>query len=89
MGIREKEMELNLLQNAEAFGYLYKEYQKEIKATIQRRDEEPESTLSYREKLWNESLDMVNANLHKMYTTQAEFEGSMNSIGKRQNELIR
>ena len=51
MGIREKEMELNLLQNAEAFGYLYKEYQKEIKATIQRRDEEPESTLSYREKL--------------------------------------
>ena len=68
MEIREKEIEQNLLQKAEAFGYLYKEHQKEIKATIQRRDEELESTLSYREKLWNESLDMVNSNLLKMYT---------------------
>ena len=63
MEIREKEMEQNLLHKVEAFGYLYEEHQKEIKATIQRRDEELESTLNYREKLWNESLDMVNANL--------------------------
>ena len=34
MEIREKEMEKNLLQKAKAFGYLYKEQQKEIKATI-------------------------------------------------------
>ena len=32
---------------------------------------------------------MVNANLIKMYTDQGEFEGSLNSIGNRQNELIR
>ena len=40
MEVREKEMEQNLLQKAEAFGYLYKEHQKEIRATIQKRDEE-------------------------------------------------
>ena len=51
MELREKDMELNLLQKAEAFGYLYKQHQKEIKATIQKRDEELESTLNYREKL--------------------------------------
>ena len=51
MEIREKEMEQNLLHKAKAFGYLYKEHQKEIKATIQRRDEELESTLNYKEKL--------------------------------------
>ena len=51
MEIREKEMEHNLLQKAEAFGYLYKEHQKQIKATIQRRDEELKATLSYKEKL--------------------------------------
>ena len=34
MEIKEKDMEQNLLQKAEAFGYLYKEHQKEIKATI-------------------------------------------------------
>ena len=89
MEIREKEMEQNLLQKTKAFGYLYKEHQKEIKETIQRIDKELESTLCSREKLWNESLDMVNANLLKMYTTQGEYEGSLNSIGKRQNELIR
>ena len=52
MEVREKEMEQNLLQKAESFGYHYKEHQKEIKATIQKRDEDLESTLNYREKLW-------------------------------------
>ena len=80
MEIREKEMEQNMLQKAEAFGYLYKEHQKEIKAIIQRRDKELESTLNYREKLWNESLDMVNSNLIKIYTAQGDFEGSLNYI---------
>ena len=36
MEVREKEMEQNLLQKDEAFGYLYKEYQKEIKVTSKR-----------------------------------------------------
>ena len=31
--VREKEMEQNLLQKAEAFGYLYKEHQKKIRVT--------------------------------------------------------
>ena len=60
-------MEQNMLQKARAFGYLYKEHQKEIKAIIQKRDEELESTLNFREKLWIESLDMVNSNMIKMY----------------------
>ena len=66
-------MEKNLLQKEDAFGYLYKEHQKEIKATIQKRDEELEATLNYKEKLWAESLDMVNANLLIMYNAQGEF----------------
>ena len=34
MEVKEKEMEQNLLQKVEAFGYLYKEHWKEIRATI-------------------------------------------------------
>ena len=60
-------MEYNILQKAKAFGYLYKEHQKEIKATIQKMDEELESTLNYKEKLWTESIDLVNQNMIKMY----------------------
>ena len=55
-------MEKNLLQKVDAFGYLYKEHQNEIKKTIQNRDEELKATLNFREKLCTESLDMVNAN---------------------------
>ena len=60
-------MEKNLLQKADAFGYLYKAHQKEIRDTIQRRDEEMEASLNYREKLWTESLDICNSNLRNLY----------------------
>ena len=70
-------------------GYVYKEHKKEIKATIQKMDEELESTLNYREKLWTESIDLVNQNMVKMYQAYGEFEQSLNSIGKRKNELIK
>ena len=82
-------MEKNLLQKADAFGYLYKEHQKEIRLLIEKRDKELEGTLNYREKCWNESLDMINNNLLKMYSAQGEFEGTLNSIGQRQNDLIK
>ena len=72
-----------MLQKVDAFWYLYKEHHKEIRTTIQKRDEEMEASLNYREKLWTESLDMVNANMIRM------FNGALNSIGGRQNELIR
>ena len=78
-----------MLQKAYAFRYLYKENQKDIKETIHKRDEELELTQNYREKLWTESLDIVNVNLLRMYNAQGEFEGALNSIGLRQNELIR
>ena len=42
----------NMLQKENAFGYLYKEHQKEIKLLIEKRDKEMEATLNYKEKLW-------------------------------------
>ena len=82
-------MEKNMLQKANAFRYLYKEHHKEIKILIENRDKEMETTLNYKEKLWIESLDMVNNNLIKMYSVQGEFEGVLNSLGQRQNDLIK
>ena len=86
---REDAMEKNLLQKADAFGYLYKEHQKEIRTLIEKTDKELEGTLNYREKCCMESLDMINKNLIKMYSVQGEFEGTLNSIGQRQNEMIK
>ena len=55
-------MKKNLLQKADAFGYLYKEHQKEIRALIEKRDKELEGTLNYRKKCLTENLDMINNN---------------------------
>ena len=49
---REDAIEKNLLQKANAFGYLYKEHQKEIRLLIEKRDKEMETTLNYKEKCW-------------------------------------
>ena len=65
---REDAMEKKLLQKADAFGYLYKEHQKEIRTLIEKRDKELEGTMNYKEKCWIESLDMINNNLIKMYS---------------------
>ena len=46
-----------------------------------------EASINYREKLWIESLDMVNANMIRMYSAHVEFEGALNSIGGRQMSL--
>ena len=62
-------MERNMMQKADTFGYLYKEHIKEIELLIEKRDKEMEATLNYRGKLWTKSLDMVNNNLIKMYST--------------------
>ena len=48
-----------------------------------------EATQNYREKCWIESVDMVNKNLIEMYSAQGEFEGTLNSIGQRQNDMIK
>ena len=45
----EDAMEKNLLQKADAFGYLYKEHHKERRDLIEKRDKELEGTLNYRE----------------------------------------
>ena len=55
---------------------------------IEKRDKELEGTLNYRENYRTESLDMINKKFIKMHSAQGEFEGTLNSIGQRQNDMI-
>ena len=82
-------MEKNMLHKADAFGYLYKEHEKEIKALIEKSYKELEGTLNYWEKCWTESLDMINKKLIKMYSAQGEFKRTLNSIWHRQIDMIK
>ena len=85
---REEKMEASMLQNAEGFKYLYKEQFKEFGKLIEKRDKELEMDNNYRHKLWNDCLDQVNSNLVNIYNVITEFEGSMNTLGIRQDQLI-
>ena len=71
-----------MLQKADAFDYLYKEHKKDIRLLIEKMDKELEATLNYREKLWTESLDMINNNLIKMYSTQVSLRKLLTLLGK-------
>ena len=43
---------------------------------------------TYKHKLWNDSLEQVNSNLVNMHNMLTELEGSMNTLGIRQDQLI-
>ena len=76
------------MQKAEGFKYLYKEQFREFGKLVEKRNKELEMDNNYRKKLWNDNLDQVNSNLVNMHTLLTEFEGTMNHIGMRQDELI-
>ena len=55
---------------------------------MEKRDKKLEMDNNYRQKLWNESLDQVNSNLVNIHNVLTKFEGSMNTLGSRQDQLI-
>ena len=81
-------MEASMLQKAEGFKYLYKEQFKEFGKLMEKRDKMLEMDNNYRHKLWNDSLDQVNSNLVNIHNVLTEFEGSMNTLSNRQDQLI-
>ena len=52
------------------------------------RDKELENNDVYRRKIWHESLDLINNNLSNFLSLISELEGTINNVGKRQDQLI-
>ena len=50
---------------------------------MEKRDKELEMDNSYRQKLWNDSLDQVNLNLVNIHNVLIELEGSVNNMAHR------
>ena len=85
---REAEMDGNMLENIEAFKYLYKEQFKEFGRLMKEKNKELEDNDVYRRKIWHESLDMINTNLSNMLGCISELESTMNKVGQNQDPLI-
>ena len=85
---REEKMEANMLQKAKGFKYLYKEQFKEFGKLMEKRDKELEMNNNYKHKLWNDSFDQMNSNLVNINNVLTEFEGYVNNLAHRQDQLV-
>ena len=85
---REAEMEGSMLKKIEAFKYLYREKFKEFGRLMKERDMEMEDNNVYRQKIWHESLDMINKDLSNMLSVIGEVESTVNRVGQKQDTLI-
>ena len=52
------------------------------------KDKELEQNDAFRQKLWIESIDMINSNLVNIHSVFTEIEKSVNHIGLKQEQLI-
>ena len=85
---REAEMEGNMLKRIEAFKYLYKEQFKKFGRLMKERDMELEDNDVYMQKIWHESLDLINKNLSNMLSVIAEVESKVNQVVQKKDTLI-
>ena len=51
------------------------------------RDQKLDDNDAYRRKLWLENLDLINNNLSKFLEVMTEMEGTINTLGTRQDDL--
>ena len=62
---------------------LLKDFEKKMKD----RDKVLDDNDAYRRKIWLENLDLINNNLSKFVEVMTEMEHTMNTLGKRQDDL--
>ena len=55
---------------------------------MKERDKELEDNDVYKRKILHESLDLINNNLSNLLSLISELEGTINNVGKRQDQLI-
>ena len=62
---------------------MFKDFEKRMKE----RDQELDGKDAFRRKVWLENLDLINNNLSKFLEVMTEMENTMNTLGKRQDDL--
>ena len=62
---------------------MFKDFEKKMKE----RDQELDDKDAFRRKVWLENLDLINNNLSEFLEVMIEMENTMNTLGKRQDDL--
>ena len=84
---RDSNQESKTKEQIMGFKFLYMSMFKDLEKRMKERDQELDDKDAFRRKVWLENLDLINNNLSKFLEVMTEMENTMNTLGKRQDDL--
>ena len=84
---RDSDQEAKTMEQIKGFQFLYMSMFKDLEKMMKERDKELDEKDAFRRKVWLENLDLINNNLSKFLEVMTEMENTMNTLGKRQDDL--
>ena len=84
---RDSDQEAKTMEQIKGFKFLYMSMFKDLEKRMKERDKELDDKDAFRRKVWLENLDLINNNLSKFLEVMTEMENTMNTLGKRQDDL--
>ena len=84
---RDSDQEAKTKEQIKGFKFLYMSLLKDFEKRIKERDQDLDDKDAFRRKVWLENLDLINNNLSKFLEVMTEIENTMNTLGKRQDDL--
>ena len=84
---RDSDQEAKTKEQIKGFKFLYMSMFKDLEKRMKERDQELDDKDAFRRKVWLENLDLINYNLSKFLEVMTEMENTMNTLGKRQDDL--
>ena len=84
---RDSDQEAKTKEQIKGFKFLYMSMFKDFEKMMKERDQELDDKDAFRRKVWLENLDLINNNLSKFLEVMTEMENTMNTLGKRQDDL--
>ena len=84
---RDSDQESKTMEQIKGLKFLYMSMFKDLEKKMKERDKELDDKDAFRRKVWLENLDLINNNLPKFLEVMTEMENTMNTLGKRQDDL--
>ena len=84
---RDSDQEAKTMEQIKGFKFLYMSMFKDSEKRMKERDKELDDKDAFRRKVWLENLDLINNNLSEFLEVMTEMENTMNTLGKRQDDL--
>ena len=84
---RDSYQEARTKEQIKGFKFLYMSLFKDFEKRMKERDQELDDKDAFKRKVWLENLDLINNNLSKFLEVMTEMENTMNTLGKRQDDL--